>query len=78
MIFRRTTVVNFHFINSKPTEKHLSTKTLIRKYQIAVYRREKSSPHGRRKDFCLGGGKCGEILFFPLETKKTIFFAKRS
>ena len=43
--------------------------------------------HGRRKDFSrgapgdfskifLGGAKSGKIYFFPLETKKTMFFAK--
>jgi len=44
--------------------------------------------HGRRKDFFqggplghfskifLGGGKYGEICFFPLETKKTTFFGE--
>jgi len=32
--------------------------------------------HGRRKDFFQGGAKNYEISFFPLETKKTTFFAE--
>jgi len=35
-----------------------------------------SCKHGRRKDFFQGGAKSSEISFFPVETKKTTFFAK--
>jgi len=32
--------------------------------------------HGRRKDFSQGGGKSGQISFYPLETKKTTIFTE--
>jgi len=64
----------------------LRNKTVIARNKSI--NRNQAVDHGRRKNFFPGratrvffynfsrGGKSGEICFFPLETKKTTFFAE--